>query len=55
MLLKISKKDYTGQPISMISDLLIGNVYINWGPVVFGVCCILFLAIAFIRFSKVEL
>ena len=46
---------YTGQPISMISDLLLGNVYINWGPVVFGVCCILFLAIAFIRFSKVEL
>ena len=40
---------------SIISDMLLGNYYVNWGPFIFGVCCILFLAVAFIRFSKVEL
>ncbi len=44
-----------GQPLSMIADLLLGDIYINWGPVLFGGSCIVFLAIAFIRFSKEEL
>jgi len=42
-------------PQSIISDMLLGNYYVNWGPFILIVCCILFLAIAFIRFSKVEL
>ncbi len=50
-----SRNPSPGSPTSMIADLLQGDLYMNWGPVIFGVCCIIFLAIAFIRFSKVEL
>ena len=50
-----SRNPSPGQSLSMIADLLQGELYMNWGPVLFGVCCIIFLAIAFIRFSKVEL
>lgn len=42
-------------PQSIISNVLQGIYIVNLGPLIFVICCILFLAIAFIRFSKVEL
>ena len=42
-------------PQSIISNVLQGTYYVNWGPLIMGACSILFLAIAFLRFSKVEL
>jgi len=42
-------------PQSIISNVLTGTYYINLGPLIMGVCSILFLAVAYIRFSKVEL
>jgi len=42
-------------PQSIISNVLQGTYYINLGPLIMVVCSILFLAIAYIRFSKVEL
>jgi len=42
-------------PQSIISNMLQGNYYVNWGPLILGGCSVLFMAIAFLRFSKVEL
>jgi len=42
-------------PQSIISNVLQGTYYVNLGPLIMGVLSILFLAIAFMRFSKVEL
>ncbi|GAG84641.1 unnamed protein product, partial [marine sediment metagenome] len=42
-------------PQSIISNVLQGNYYVNWGPLIMGGCSVLFMAIAFLRFSKVEL